>query len=465
MTEVIGRAGFHAQHAKSVSERVAVLHEMMRELDEASIQYWAKRNPNIVVSDEYLNEAMVNDGAGGFVRCSDRQQVLDYGAKRVGKVGRKFTEDRPDPQTGKMKGGTVTTTLIVAHLPKSMCVESVGFYPILDKKTGQPVVDSDGNPMTRSRWVARDRDEARKYFEDVLEYLGRDVIPGGADGILGYDIQHSESTPHVQILADTFAPDPKKDDALRVETSRAWFSHRSVLDEHGKQKSGKAKMRDYHAGLKQHLIDLGYDISPDFDEERHLVGMGKEEYTSTQDKMRVVEDAAKRVIKQRRTFDARVEVAKEFLETKKAGLDEREGILDRREAELPKLRRKAIEEGKAEGQNAASQTIKQEVDSRLTDLLIPAQARLQRQRDELEEEMAKASHARQQYVAASAKFDHLIKILEPTVEEWKQANPHTERGRKIAKQLSVYEQIMQRAAEIRANAELDEAEGPDGPSF
>lgn len=358
MSEVIGRAGFHVEHAKKVGERGAIVHEMMRELEDDSIAYWAARNPNIVIADEVLNEAMVNDGDGGFQPCTDRQAVLDYGAERVGRVKRKFREDTLDRKTGKMKGGTVTTTLIVSHLPKSMCVEEPDFYPVLDTRTGQPVLHSDGEPMRRSRWVARDRDEARRYFQDVVDYLTDEVIPGGPDAVLGYDIQHSESTPHIQIIADTFAPDPKDEDALRVESSQAWFSHRDVRDEQGRQKSGKTKMGGYHAGLKEHLIALGYDVSPDFDEARHLTGQGKEEYGRSMDAQRV---AVAKLEESRTTtaannakvaeFNSQVTDIREEFETRKAALDEREGILDHREAELPRLRRRAVVDGQDEGRH------------------------------------------------------------------------------------------------------------------
>lgn len=349
MSEVIGRAGFHVSHAKPVGQRGAIVHEMMRELAEESITYWAARNPNIVVADEPLNEAMVNDGDCGFRRCTDRQEVLDYGAERVGRVKRKFREDTLDAKTGKMKGGTVTTSLIVAHLPKSMCTQVPDFYPVLDKDTGEPVLDGDGEPMRRSRWIARDRDEARRYFEDVIDYLSDEVIPGGSDAVLGYDIQHSESTPHVQIIADTFAPDPKNASALRVESSRAWFSHREAKDEQGRQKSGKTKLREYHAGLKHHLVDLGYDVSPDFDEERHLSGMGKDEYGASMDARRVALDRAESTDEKVRGFRTEVTDVRRELSARDERLVEREGVLDGREAEIPVLRRRAVDEGKEEG--------------------------------------------------------------------------------------------------------------------
>lgn len=369
MSEIVGRAGFHVQHTKSIGERSAILHEMMRELDDDAIEYWAKRNPNIVVADEPLNEAMVNDGDGTFRRCTDRDEVMAYGDGRIAKLSRKLREDKQNAKTGKMEGGTVTTTMIVAHLPKSMCVEQPDYYPVLDRQ-GRPVRSlTTGTPKMRSRWVARDRDEARRYFEDVIEYLSENVVPGGAAGVHGYDIQHSESTPHVQILADTFGEDPKRPGALRADASRAWFSHRDVRDDQGKQKSGKAKLRDYHAGLKEHLIACGYDISPDFDEERHLVGLGKAEYERVMDAQRAVEEELWDKGEDLRDYEADLrgdrrdlDERNERLDALQTGLNEREGILDRRELEIPRMRRAAVEDGKKEGYDDGLAEVKQRAD-------------------------------------------------------------------------------------------------------
>lgn len=338
MDEVIGRAGFHVTHTKDTSERVAILHEMMRELDVDSIAYWAERNPNIVRADEVLNEAYVNDLGGGFRRCVDRKDVLEYGDDRIAMVKRKLRGDKPHPKTGKMQGGTVTTTMIVAHLPKSMCVEIPDFYPVLDTKTGAPVHNSDGSVMTRSRWVARDRDEARRYFMDLLEVVETEIIPGGHAAVHGIDIQHSESTPHVQILADTFAEDPADAEALRAEASRAWFSHREVLDEKGRQKSGKVKLSEYHARLKAALIEKGYDISPDFDEERHMVGFAKDEYAQVQDQRRVNADRA-----------ALLAGAQHQLNAERASVEATSRRLNAHLKVIDEQRDAAIEVGRAEG--------------------------------------------------------------------------------------------------------------------
>lgn len=359
MGEVVGRAGFHATHAKAVGDRVPALDEMMRSLDPERSAYWAGRNPSIVLADEHLNVELVNDGTGQMVACTDSQQVLDYGQSRLARLDRKLKEDRTD-KFGKKVGGTITTSMLVSHLPKSMCVEVPGYYPRFHtkgEKAGQPMLDPEtGEQLYRSRWVARDRDEALRYFADVRAYLCDEVVPGGAESLLGESDQFSESTPHAQFLFDTFADHPDKPGKLRVETSRAWFSHRDVLDAQGRQKSGKVKMREYHAGLKAFLIDKGYDISPDFDEERHLIGFAKDEFGQ-------VEDARAEAVAEREYTEGKL-AAKVSVATKdgaKASEDRRaakvelatveqlRAAAEADRAEAGELKRGARSEGREEG--------------------------------------------------------------------------------------------------------------------
>ena len=76
MGNVVGRTGFHVTHEKSVKKRGAILDEMMRELKDESIERWAQRNPSIVVEDEGLNRAYVNNGDGRLVRARTRRKSL-----------------------------------------------------------------------------------------------------------------------------------------------------------------------------------------------------------------------------------------------------------------------------------------------------------------------------------------------------------------------------------------------------
>ncbi|ALV47197.1 hypothetical protein MB46_18570 [Arthrobacter alpinus] len=348
----------------------------MRELDPKAAAYFAATNPNIVASDTLQNIAMVNDGAGGFRRPTSKEEVLDYGDDRINKVHRKISTR------------SFETTLIVIHLPKSMCVEVPDFYPVVDKE-GVHQLNKDGSPRMKSRWVARDRDEAIRFFSQALTYYGNEVLTGGSEAIHGYDINFDEATPHVQVMADTFAPDPKHDGSLRVDASRMWGSHPEVRDANGKQIGGSRKMRRYQAGLRQRMHDLGYPVELKVDQKRSMSKQGKEEYIETQDRLvEIAEDEESlRVGRRRLDMDLHdhryrhaavgsllAEVHEKNIQVD-AGLESlpelrrkahQEGFaagqsdLAAARAELPALRQKARDDGKAEGAAAAQNELTQE---------------------------------------------------------------------------------------------------------
>lgn len=336
MGNEVGRTGFHVTHEKSVKKRGAILDEMMRELKDESVERWAQRNPSIVVEDEHLNVALVNDGEGGFDPCSDPKQVIAYGNDRIGKLSSPIRDPKLDPVTGKLKGGTTTTSMFVLHLPKNLCEEVPDFYPVYDhgKEVGR-----------RSRWVARDRDEAMRYFSDAVEYLAADVIPGGIDAVLGVDIQFSESTPHIQVLADTFAPDPKHPGQLRTEFSRAYGSHRDVRDDKGRQISGQAKFRRYHAGLKEWMLDKGWEIEADVDPLRHDKTATKEMYGAMMDKQRALDEHEQNLAVERREIDE----SDKRLDDQWENLDIARAELKQEREQLQKDKQRAHEEARTQG--------------------------------------------------------------------------------------------------------------------
>lgn len=331
MGNEVGRAGFHVTHTKAVSERGAILDEMMRELKDESVERWAQRNPSIVVEDEDSNIALVNDGEGGFDICTNPKQVLAYGNARLAKLSSPIRDPKLDPVTGKLKGGTTTTSMFVMHLPKSLCKEVPDFYPVYDH--GEEV-------GRRSRWVARDREEAKQYFDDIVEYLATHVIPGGADAVLGVDIQFSESTPHIHVLADTFAPDPKHEGSLRCDFSRAYGSHRDVRDDKGRQISGQAKFRRYHDGLKQYMIERGWPVERDVDPLRHDKTATKDMYGAMMDKQRILDEKREQI-----------KIDREELMRDGENLEREEYLVRLARKEVEKERSVAREEGRQEGRN------------------------------------------------------------------------------------------------------------------
>lgn len=336
MDNVVGRTGFHVKHTKAVSERGAILDEMMRELKDESVERWAQRNPSIVVEDEDSNIALVNDGEGGFDPCSDPKQVLAYGNARLAKLSSPIRDPKLDPATGKLKGGTTTTSMFVMHLPKSLCKEVPDFYPVYDH--GEEV-------GRRSRWVARDREEAKRYFDDIVEYLATHVIPGGADAVLGVDIQFSESTPHIHVLADTFAPDPKHPGQLRSEFSRAYGQHRDVRDDKGRQIGRKAKFRQYHADLKKFMLERGWEIEADVDPLRHDKTATKEMYGAMMDKQRALDEHKQYLAVERNE----IEQSNNRLDDEWERLDMTRNEVRQEREQLQKDKQKALEEARTQG--------------------------------------------------------------------------------------------------------------------
>lgn len=337
MSDVVGRTGFHVTHEKSVKKRGAILDEMMRELKDESVERWAQRNPSIVVEDEKLNIAYVNNGDGRLVPCKDPKEVLVYGQQRLAKLSTPVKEPKRNPATGKETGGTWTSSMFVLHLPKSLCREVKDFYPVLDE---------DGHEVgRRSRWVARDRDEAMQYFSDAMEYMAQEVIPGGLDAILGADIQFSESTPHIQVLADPFAPDPKHPGQLRTEFSRAYGSHRDVRDDKGRQMSGKAKFRRYHDGLKQYMLERGWDIERDVDPLRHDKTATKDTYGALKDQQRALDEYKQELADER----SDIEQSNNSLADQWENLDIARAEVKREREQLQKDKQRAHEEARAQG--------------------------------------------------------------------------------------------------------------------
>ena len=101
--------------------------------------------------------------------------------------------------------------------------------------------------------------------------------------------------------------------------------------------SGAEKLRGYHAGLKAFLIEKGYDISPDFDEEMHLVGMGKDEYAQTQNTLALAERISDRNARDRQEIDRD---SKNVASNREDVIAEREKVPSRAEIGYPLLMHK-----------------------------------------------------------------------------------------------------------------------------
>ena len=267
-----GRAAFNLRHLRrdncggdTRGDRMRLLRECMRELDQRDLMHQAAMNSNIVVADAHLNVPFVNDGNGTFRRATSVEEVLDYQGARMDGV--------------RVQKNSFETSLFVVHLPKSMCVEVPDFY----------TSTVDGREVKRARLVARDYDEAKEYLEESMRWLAENFIPGGIEAVAGGDMNFDESTPHIQFQADTFSPDPKDPSKLRCRPGIAYNTDESVRyksgPKKGKQISGNQKFIDAQRGLREHMYALGYPVELDVSE-RHDESLSPDRYAEQQDRER-----------------------------------------------------------------------------------------------------------------------------------------------------------------------------------
>lgn len=337
MSEPIGRAGMDVAHVKhgeggNRANRQPLLRESMRELDPAWTAKQAARNENVDPSRTVGNIAMVNDGQGGFCPCTSVEEVLDYGDAREARVRRKIDEN------------SFTTTTMVGHLPKSMCEE-------------RSWVGGDGK--RRTYWAAMDSAEMRRYFDALVAYVGGEVVRGGHAAIHGYDINGDEHTPHIQIVLDNFATDPKSKDPtkdLRVVAAQNWSSHREVRDEQNRQVSGPRKMSGYQAGLREHTMAAGFPVEADVDPVRSKRKQSKADFIELQVRQKGVADEAVSVradyqAGRRDLEDMRRQVGEDARSVKAelaAAEKERAAATAERE-EAVEIKRRAMSEGRRDG--------------------------------------------------------------------------------------------------------------------
>ena len=341
--EAKGRAGFNARHLRhgatgTESDRRSILKEAMRDLNDWDADFYANKNPNIVREETHLNKSLVNDGQGGFRHAKDVDEVVEYGNARIGTCDNDKGEDRVTDTGRKWRSDSFETSLFVVSLPRTLCTEIKDFYPVIDER-GEPVV-ADGEPVMRSRWVARDIDEAREYFMRAAGFLGSNVLTGGTDAIHGIAPNFDEAYPHVQIMADTLGPGD--DGALRCDASRMWGSHRDVRDASGRQESGKAKLSRYQRELREHMAQW-YDVELET-AHRSKSSHSREEWARIKDREQIAKALRQSATRKRELIDAegkRVQDREEEIDERAGKVRVRQAKLAKREAEVTARERAA----------------------------------------------------------------------------------------------------------------------------
>ncbi|GEE00394.1 hypothetical protein nbrc107696_08400 [Gordonia spumicola] len=261
-----------------------------------AVAWYAAQNPAVNIERTYLNVDRVNDGDGGFRETGSIAEVVAYGDAREERV-------RKNIKTGERFAVTQ-----VHHLPWSYVEEDGTFYQPRHRD-GTPRVDAAGLPvmLPRYRVIPGMEDEARRYFEDCLEFDAA-LLPDGQKGIHGYSIQFDEHRPHLQVLMDAYYGAPTKKDAEKMENgySRAFGSHRSdrlvpaatdegkaIFNADGTQKmvreGNKRKFSRYHREFKSFMVESGHQVELERDELRHDRKLEHEDFKDWANEMLILE--------------------------------------------------------------------------------------------------------------------------------------------------------------------------------
>ena len=263
-----GAAAFDRQQSSKASyeggDAEGWENEATREMDPDYLQQYAAENDNCVVTETHLNEHFVNNN-GQLLPMTDRREMRDYYNYRLAGTKRKQRDN----------AGVMSTFVI--HAPKTLLDELPDYYPAR-KKGKQP----------RPRYVAKDKDEVRRYFADAVEVMARHVIPGGMAAVHSVHIHWDETTPHIHIFSDTFAGEYG---ALRNECSKAYWNHRDVRWPEGHPKAGKVvyrkdKMSAYRAAFRKDMYERGWPVEL---EPGDGGGLTREQYVALDEERRTMQ--------------------------------------------------------------------------------------------------------------------------------------------------------------------------------
>lgn len=351
-----------SENGKTRTERkLNTLQESQRKTEgPGATAFYAKKNRFVVPEDTHKNYDFVNDGQGGFREAMSVDETLDYGEYRVNRV------------KSKLADSNTTWITSVFHLPYDLCEEIPNYYPRLDDN-GKQMINPDGTPAMRSRWVIAEgkEEEARRYFEEILKFFGDRVLAGGQAAIHGGSINLDESRPHLQIISDQFEADErsKDPDALKNGFSLAMGRHprksrrvpkfdkrtgEPIMLPDGTQKHGpedaSEKAERHHRELKQHMLDAGFNIESERDAKRHNRRLDNHDFQSLRDREAITDERT--AAAEEATVDA--ELARYEIEGR-----EEDALLDKAEAaetsqwltdawveqEEPELRERAESEG------------------------------------------------------------------------------------------------------------------------
>lgn len=269
-------------------------------------------NPNIDYARIGDNVTMVNDGAGGFRPCVARHEWTDFIEARVEQARpvRRYKDGRVVP-VALRKDASVVMDFILQLDPDFTGPVASGEYPLWDRKTGEPVLDDGGDPVTEHRDGMTDEQKAET-ARLLMVMVDEVVVRMGAQNVVGWSIHWDETSPHVHLMAVPL----DDDNQIRIK---------SFYPDYGKA----------HDPMRERLRDSGYNATMErWDVEAQHLGPKKYRAFKEQRRQRASEDAKAEAAAREREAQVAAKVAEVNAYVTQA---------------VPQLRAKAKAEGREEG--------------------------------------------------------------------------------------------------------------------
>ncbi|UYM06076.1 hypothetical protein [Solicola gregarius] len=387
-------------------------------------------NPQVDSSRSLLNVAHIADGRGGLRPLSPGEDgatavtaILDDIIAGSKKNVRRTKVKAKDPETGKrVPTGEVREVEVSLRADAAVMVECLmqldpeftgtgraydeGGRPVwVTDDNGEEVRDANGRRIQLVRTCADMTPQKREEVDRLLDVMIEEVIAQHPDGDVLYVAKHlDETAPHVQM-------------AWVPKTGDGRINYKEVMSDAARTRgAAKAAYAAKHDRMRERLLEHGYEATMErVDGGKHHLGLRAFKRWKDRE-ARIDQDDQKLNDWDRQLRDAKadVRVERELLEASESELASRhQSVLDQ-EAELPRLRRKAIDDGRAEGLADAEAVITAQVQQKVAAVIAPAQEQVAKLLQEAEDERQRAIADANRYFAdaKSSALRHRAEMIE-----------------------------------------------------
>ncbi len=303
-------ATFDASHKVKVSGAHATnfVRHIARDADQAAGFAFKQRNANIDASRTSMNITMVNDGQGGFRRPEVTEETVVEGG---------FIRRKRRPPSAEF---TDYLDARLATVKRKIKADAVAMRPMILQL--DPTWFDDHCPDWKESGL---NDQALALVERQLDWAADEF---GQENLVGYSVHLDETNPQLQLL---FTP----------VTEDGRLSQKDFF-------KGPGDLQRQHKAHRQALADAGYDVEFKVTE-RSTEHLSSEEFARSADKTRA-------------TLAVAQKDGQKLWEERQAVKEQKQALAAKRAAweaeEMPRLRRRAVAEGREEGRHEVEEALK-----------------------------------------------------------------------------------------------------------